>query len=895
MVSTRGRSSRGCHAWTGIQPKGVGKGCAGPESFADRSGSWCRNRLRFAVAATLTSLALAGCASNGTAPSASFSMAPNPAHRNQVVTFDASASTPGDRGNNCYAGNVIEHYDWDLDGSGAYAVHGMIVTRAYQTAGPVVVSLRVTNTCGLTNSQNQPLTVSQTSVPVNKTPPSISGTPRDRELLTASSGTWESTSPLTYGYQWSRCDAFGNGCVDVPNATTPIYSLTPSDLGSTIRVTVKASDLIGSAKATSDPTGKVAALAPSNTLGPRVAGEAREGRTLTTDNGLWDGTPPLSYSYQWRRCDAAGSTCADIAAATSSSYTLVTADVDHTVRAVVTASNSAGSGQARSAATARVARGGVTPSGPLFDHRNQASDHRDEGLYGPDYPLHIDASTSAPSGVKSVDIQVDGVRKDYAEQLCPLGGCTMARDWTFRSDDYSDADHTVAVNVTDQVGGVTTQSWVVSVDRRGDIYHATQSDGDPSASGTVINNEWARSGLTTSRTEEPDYLATRGPVACDPGSSASTCEEIRMRSHSTDSTPNTYDSYTHYKGRSGDPNLRYLAEILKAAQFKDRPVSEQGSLHDLAAPWQRLPPVHGTTYAVYQSTDTRQNQSGPDPSTLPDGSDPADSQTSQTETVTVKLYVDSTTKFPVKQDTVSATGQILDSTYWSYDVGRLEQTQVAGDFFSAAPPAQVAKGTDASLRGNDPLGPQTDQETRLPFTPYYLGPAPTIPGVGAYCLASGDVVNFTSNAGFGRTVDPAQQDPELPAATPAPTVTTMVAANYLTLGSSSLCTPGTGDVPQPDLDISSYARSSTEASDLRASFMQEAQGTQLDMTGSDSVFLRAGMTPISINQQSTTAYSVARPDGTSSALIDVGDATIIVTGPFTKLTLPGIVAQLQPR
>ena len=77
------------------------------------------------------------------------------------------------------------------------------------------------------------------------------------------------------------------------------------------------------------------------------------GRVLSTTNGSWTGSP-TSFAYRWRRCDAAGANCTDIAAATATTYTLVAADVGSTIRAVVSATNAAGSGSATSAATAVV-------------------------------------------------------------------------------------------------------------------------------------------------------------------------------------------------------------------------------------------------------------------------------------------------------------------------------------------------------------------------------------------------------------------------------------------------------------------------------------------------------------------------------------------------------------
>jgi Right handed beta helix region len=101
---------------------------------------------------------------------------------------------------------------------------------------------------------------------------------------------------------------------------------------------------------------------PSNTALPAIGGMATQGQTLGTSNGGWSGSP-TGYGYQWRQCDSSGNGCSDIPGATSSSYTLTSGDVGHTIRSVVTASNSAGSASATSAATAAVAASGGGGSG----------------------------------------------------------------------------------------------------------------------------------------------------------------------------------------------------------------------------------------------------------------------------------------------------------------------------------------------------------------------------------------------------------------------------------------------------------------------------------------------------------------------------------------------------
>jgi hypothetical protein len=79
---------------------------------------------------------------------------------------------------------------------------------------------------------------------------------------------------------------------------------------------------------------------------------------VTATNGTWDNSP-TSFSYQWQRCNASSSGCADISGATNQSYTLTSADVDHRVRVVVTASNADGQASATSRTSALVSSSGA--------------------------------------------------------------------------------------------------------------------------------------------------------------------------------------------------------------------------------------------------------------------------------------------------------------------------------------------------------------------------------------------------------------------------------------------------------------------------------------------------------------------------------------------------------
>lgn len=100
---------------------------------------------------------------------------------------------------------------------------------------------------------------------------------------------------------------------------------------------------------------------PSNSIPPQVGGTTQEGSILGLTPGTWSGTPAPTLSYQWLRCDNAGANCNVISGSNTTSYTLVTSDAGSTVKARVTATNSAGSASADSSATGVIATATTTP------------------------------------------------------------------------------------------------------------------------------------------------------------------------------------------------------------------------------------------------------------------------------------------------------------------------------------------------------------------------------------------------------------------------------------------------------------------------------------------------------------------------------------------------------
>jgi hypothetical protein len=191
--------------------------------------------------------------------------------------------------------------------------------------------------------------------PSNTSPPTISGTAQKGQRLHAEPGTWSGTKPITFSYQWQRCSSSGTNCSNISGATGHDYTLTSADVGDTVRVVVTAKNSAGMSTAASSPTAVVAApQAPANTAPPTISGVPQLGQTLTANAGSWTGPQPITFTFEWLRCDQYGGSCANIAGGTNQTFLLTSADVGHALRVRVRAKNPFGSTSATTVPTAAV-------------------------------------------------------------------------------------------------------------------------------------------------------------------------------------------------------------------------------------------------------------------------------------------------------------------------------------------------------------------------------------------------------------------------------------------------------------------------------------------------------------------------------------------------------------
>jgi hypothetical protein len=223
---------------------------------------------------------------------------------------------------------------------------GVVLAGAAVLAGLLLASSATGRSQTKPSNQQEPAITSKIAVVVGAT-------------LTASRGSWEGTPPVTYSYQWLRCNDNAVSCANIANANATTYTIVNADRSHTLRFQVTAKNSDGSETALSNATGTVAdkANAPAEISPPTVSGSAVVGERLTATNGTWQGTNPISYTIVWQSCNAAVTACPGTGKE-GTTYTVANSDIGRRLRVRVTAKNSVGSSSGLSDTTGVVASSG---------------------------------------------------------------------------------------------------------------------------------------------------------------------------------------------------------------------------------------------------------------------------------------------------------------------------------------------------------------------------------------------------------------------------------------------------------------------------------------------------------------------------------------------------------
>lgn len=184
-------------------------------------------------------------------------------------------------------------------------------------------SVTVSNTNGSTISYSA---ATGTTAPIyNIAAPVVRGLLVVGQVLEASDGVWSSPYSINLSYLWRRDSNIISGAI------SPTYTLTESDIGSSISVVVVATTLLGSLAVLSGQRGAVTIV--GNTVLPVITGSLRVGGTLSVSTGTWIGSPS-SNTYQWQS-SANGTDWDSIAGATSATFVVQSAQAGQYLRAQV--------------------------------------------------------------------------------------------------------------------------------------------------------------------------------------------------------------------------------------------------------------------------------------------------------------------------------------------------------------------------------------------------------------------------------------------------------------------------------------------------------------------------------------------------------------------------------
>ncbi len=174
--------------------------------------------------------------------------------------------------------------------------------------------------------------------PKNTVKPSVSGSARVGQVLTESQGSWEG-SPTGYSYTWELCNSKGKLCAAIAGASQASYEVPASELGDKLQATVTAQNSAGAATAKAPLTAAIAIGPPRNLTAPTLTGTPEDGQTLEAGPGVWAGSEPITYAYNWQSCNAAGEACANIPGATGAALSLGHTSVGSRFRVALSATN----------------------------------------------------------------------------------------------------------------------------------------------------------------------------------------------------------------------------------------------------------------------------------------------------------------------------------------------------------------------------------------------------------------------------------------------------------------------------------------------------------------------------------------------------------------------------
>ena len=432
--------------------------------------------------------------------------------------------------------NVSYSYQWTAGGSDiAGATNSTYLLTTGEQGQTIQVKVNFTD-----DADNQESLTSAETLPVAGKPntaatgePTISGTPQVDETLTADTSAISDEDGLTnvsYQYQWIA------GGSDISGATGSSYELTSSEQGQTVQVRVTFTDDADNQESlTSAETLAVAGKPNTAATGePTISGTPQVKQTLTADTSAIsdeDGLSNVSYQFQWLRDGA------DIAGQTNSTYRLVSADQDKTIKVRVTfrddadnqesltsMATTAVAAQPTSLLTASFANVPVDHDGSNFTFQLSFSENVNAGYAR----IRDDAFTVSGGAIASASRKTQGSNQGWNVEVNPTGNGSVTitlpettdcdASGAICTDDSRKLSHPTSATVAGPPAISVSDATVQEAEGAALVFTATLSH----ASSRTVTVDYATSDGTA--VAGSDYSAASGALTFNAGDTSQTVQ-----------------------------------------------------------------------------------------------------------------------------------------------------------------------------------------------------------------------------------------------------------------------------------------------------------------------------------------------------------------------------------
>jgi hypothetical protein len=230
---------------------------------------------------------------------------------------------------------------------------------------------------------------------------SVTGTPTQNQVLTATVADADGLTGVTINYKWQQSADNGTTWTDITGATSQTFTLGQAQVNNRVRGTANYTDVLGTTENLfGTPTAAVVNVNDVGTIS--LNGIQSVGSILTANVADADGLTGVSVNYQWQQSNDNGTTWTNITGATSKTLTLAQAQANNRVRANAIYTDTLGAAEnVFSAATSQIASSLLLES--VFTTQTPDNPNQSDGVGSAgDYELGLEFVSAKAGQINAV-------------------------------------------------------------------------------------------------------------------------------------------------------------------------------------------------------------------------------------------------------------------------------------------------------------------------------------------------------------------------------------------------------------------------------------------------------------------------------------------------------------